>query len=308
MGKTAFLFPGQGAQYVGMAREFYETYEESREVFAKATQAAGFSLEDICFTENEKINETRYTQPALFTACCAILSAVQKEGIQADAAAGLSLGEYCALTAAGAITFEDGVKVVCQRGNYMQDAVPAGQGSMYAILSRKPLPIEEICQDVPGVVNVANYNCPGQQVISGENEAVEEAARKLLEAGAARAVPLNVSGPFHSPLLKGAGLRLKELLSTVDMKEPNLLFISNVTAKEVNDAMQLKELLSRQVYSSVQWQQSMEYLITMSVDTFVEIGPGKTLSNFMKKISSTVRLFHVETPADLEQLKKEWIH
>ncbi|EET62671.1 [acyl-carrier-protein] S-malonyltransferase [Marvinbryantia formatexigens DSM 14469] len=305
MSKTAFLFPGQGAQYVGMAREFYEEYEESRRMFALASQAAGFSIEDICFTENEKINETQYTQPSLLTACCAILSAVKKEGIRADAAAGLSLGEYCALTAAGSFSFSDAVHTVCRRGVYMQTAVPEGEGCMCAVLSRKPLPVEEICAEINGVVSLANDNCPGQQVITGEKEAVREASERLLAAGAARVVPLKVSGPFHSPMLAGAGQKLADVLENVDIREPELLFVSNVTAEAVSGVQMLRRLLAQQVYSPVRWQQSMRYLIGAGVDTFIEIGPGKTLSNFMKKIDGSVKMYHIETPAELRAVQAE---
>lgn len=308
MSETAFIFPGQGSQYVGMAKEFYDTYEVSRQIFEEASQAAGFSLEEICFTENEKIHQTRYTQPALLTASCAILKAVESEGIIADMTAGLSLGEYCALTAAGTFHFSDAVKVVCQRGIYMEAEVPSGKGSMMAILSRKPIPMEEICtqvcQETGNVVTVANYNCPGQRVISGEKTAVEEAAKRLLETGASRAVPLKVDGPFHSLMLKGAGEKLEQFLAQVEMKTPAIPFISNVTAQAEQEPEHMRDLLGQQVYSSVRWEQSMEYMIREGVDTFVEIGPGNTLSNFAKKIDRTLKVFHVEKTADLEALKE----
>ena len=307
MSRTAFIFPGQGSQYVGMAREFYDTYDESRRIFDQASKAAGFSLEEICFTENEKINETKYTQPALLTASCAILKAIEKEGIHADVTAGLSLGEYCALTAADTMEFSDAVKVVCQRGMYMEEEVPAGQGTMSAVISRKPVPVEEICREIcletGGTVTVANYNCPGQRVISGEKAAVEKASRKLLDAGAARVLPLKVDGPFHSPMLKGAGEKLKTYLEQVEVKEPSIPLVSNVTAHMEQQPEQVKELLGQQVYSPVRWQQSMEYMIREGVDTFVEIGPGNTLSNFAKKIDRSLHVFHVETVADLKELK-----
>ncbi|MCC8066138.1 MAG: ACP S-malonyltransferase [Clostridiales bacterium] len=313
MSKLAFIFPGQGAQKIGMAREFYDSCPESRAVFELASEAAGFSLEEICFSEtlpdesaagdipNEKINQTRYTQPALLTASLAILAAVENAGIHADAAAGLSLGEYCALTAAGALSVSDAVKIVCQRGIYMEEAVPVG-GAMTAILSRKPIPIEEICAATEGQVSVANYNCPGQQVISGEKDAVDRAAAKLLEAGAARAVPLVVSGPFHSPMLSGAGEKLAALLCGQEIRRPELLFVSNVTAKAVSEPDEIRSLLGKQVCSPVRWQQSMEYLIAAGVDTFVEIGPGQTLTNFAKKIDRSVKVMHVGMPEDLERV------
>ncbi len=337
MGKIAFVFPGQGAQRVGMAREFYDSCAASREVFETASKAAGYSLEEICFGEtpphirsragravhaenasrldgasetlpcgadtvpNTKINQTRYTQPTLLTASLAILAAVREAGIQADMAAGLSLGEYCALTAAGSFSVSDAVKIVCQRGIYMEEAVPTG-GAMTAILSRKPIPIEEICAATEGQVSVANYNCPGQQVISGEKDAVDRAAAKLLEAGASRAVPLVVSGPFHSPMLSGAGEKLAALLADQEILAPGLLFVSNVTGEAVSNPEEIRTLLGRQVCSPVRWQQSVEHMIEAGADTFIEIGPGTTLTNFMKKINRGVRALHVETPEDLQTL------
>lgn len=305
MGRISFLFPGQGAQYVGMAREFYDTYEVSRRVFEEASRAAGFSLEELCFAENQKINETRYTQPALLTACCAMLEAVKQEGIKPDGAAGLSLGEYCALYAASVMTLEDAVRTVCQRGIYMSQEVPGGVGTMTAVMSRRPVPAEEICAATEGIVTVANYNCPGQQVISGERAAVEQAAAKLIEAGASRTIPLKVDGPFHSPMLAGAGERLRALLEQVEIRTPKLAFVSNVTAREVNEPSRIRELLGRQVYSPVLWQQSVEYMIEKGTDTFLEIGPGRTLTNFVKKINGSVRVLHVERPDDLKRVQEE---
>ena len=290
---------------MGMAKEFYDTCEASRNVFQKASAAAGFSLEELCFTENERINETRFTQPALLTACCAILQAVEEAGIHGNVTAGLSLGEYCALVAAGAMEFADAVKVVCRRGCFMEEAVPGGRGSMAAVLSRKPMPVAEICRDMGKNVWVANYNCPGQQVITGEREAVEEASQKLLEAGAMRVMPLKVSGPFHSPMLEGAGEKLKALLDETEIRAPKLLFVSNVTAEQAKEPEQIRTLLGRQVYSSVLWQQSVEYMIHNGVDTFVEIGPGKTLGRLVSKISKEVRVFSVENPEDLKKLASE---
>lgn len=302
MSKTAFIFPGQGAQQIGMAKDFYDKYEASRLIFEEASKTAGFSLEELCFEENERIHETKYTQPALLTASCAILAAVEEAGVRADMTAGLSLGEYCALVAAGTLSFDDAVYTVCRRGVFMEDEVPSGLGAMTAILTRKPVPIEEICRETAGTVTVANYNCPGQQVISGEKDAVERAAQALLEAGAARAVPLKVDGPFHSTMLRGAGEKLGNLLENMKISRPQITYISNVTAQAEEEPQRIRELLSKQVYSPVFWQQSVEYMMQAGVDTFVEIGPGKTLTNFVKKTDRSVRAVNVETVEDLERL------
>lgn len=302
MSKIAFIFPGQGAQYIGMAKAFYDASPETREIFRIASEKAGYSMETLCFEENDRINDTKYTQPALLTACCGILKAVEAAGIKADMTAGLSLGEYSALVASGMLSFEDAFPVVCKRGMYMEEAVPNGIGSMAAVISRKPLPIEEVCESIDGMVKVANYNCPGQQVITGEKEAVEKASEKLVEAGAFRVVPLKVSGPFHSPMLISAGEKLRTLLNNVDFQNPTCAFVSNVTANPVSDTEEVKNLLGSQVCSSVLWQQSMEYMIAQGVDTFIEIGPGKTLSGFMKKIDRSVSMLHVETPEELKQI------
>lgn len=305
MSKIAFIFPGQGSQYIGMARDFYGHFQESRVLFEKASEVTGYPMEAICFDENDKIHQTRYTQPALLTAACAILAAVEADGIHGDMTAGLSLGEYCALTAAKALAFEEAVKVVRERGIYMEEAVPSGDGCMAAVISRKPLPVEQICMETEGLVSVANYNCPGQQVITGERTAVETASAKLMEAGAFRVVPLKVSGPFHSQMLDGAGMKLRMLLDTIPIGEPVIPFVSNVTAKGVKEPDMIRELLGKQVCSPVLWQQSITYMIDAGVDTFIEIGPGKTLSGFVKKISRTVRTFHVERPDDLEKVKAD---
>ncbi len=290
---------------MGMAKEFYECFPQCREVFAEASEAAGFSMEEICFEENEKIHETKYTQPALLTASCAILKAVEAAGIRADFVAGLSLGEYCALTAAGAVPLKDAVQIVCHRGVYMEKEVPAGEGAMAAVIGKKPVPIEEICEKTEGVVGVANYNCPGQKVISGETKAVEEAGKAMLAAGASRVVPLQVSGPFHSPLLAGAGKKLRKLLESYEIRTPRVDFVSNVTAGPVKDAEELKELLGRQVCSPVRWQQSMELLIADGVDTFVEIGPGRTLAGFLRKINREVKVYNVGTWEDVDKVVNE---
>ena len=303
MGKIAFVFPGQGAQYVGMGKDFYEQFPVCREVFEKASAASGLDIPALCFEENENINITEYTQIAMLTVEAAILKAVEDRGIHAQVHAGLSLGEYGALIASEVMSMEDAFRVVRQRGILMQEAVPTG-GAMTAVMGMDGDRIAEICEQTEGIVSVANYNCPGQIVITGESAAVEAAAENLKAAGARRCVPLKVSGPFHSLMLKDAGEKLGQVLDTVEVKNFEVPYITNVTADYVTDASQVKELLSRQVYSSVKWQQSVERMIADGVDTFVEIGPGRTLTGFLRKISRDVKGLNVEKVEDLSKLEE----
>lgn len=307
MYKTAFLFPGQGAQYVGMAKDFYEQVEESKEVFERANKVLDFDVIKMCFEENEELNQTEYTQAAMVTACVSILEAVKKKGIKADITAGLSLGEYAALVANDVLSFEDAVALVRKRGIYMSNEVPNGEGSMAAILGLDVETIERICKEVEDETNMcvqpANYNCPGQIVISGKKEAVLVACDRLKEAGAKRALELKVSGPFHSALLKGAGDKLSEELKNVVVNPMTIPYVCNAKAEVVTDVSQTKELLEKQVYSPVRWQQTMELMIANGVTTFVEIGPGKTLSGFLKKIDKTVTVINIEKMEDLEKLE-----
>lgn len=307
MYKTAFLFPGQGAQYVGMAKDFYEQVEESKEVFERANKVLDFDVIKMCFEENEELNQTEYTQAAMVTACVSILEAVKKKGIKADITAGLSLGEYAALVANDVLSFEDAVTLVRKRGIYMSNEVPNGEGSMAAILGLDVETIERICKEVEDETNMcvqpANYNCPGQIVISGKKEAVLVACDKLKEAGAKRALELKVSGPFHSALLKGAGDKLGTELKEVIVNPMTIPYVCNAKAEIVTDVAQTKELLEKQVYSPVCWQQTMELMIANGVTTFIEIGPGKTLSGFLKKIDKTVTVINIEKIEDLEKLE-----
>lgn len=307
MYKTAFLFPGQGAQYVGMAKDFYEQVEESKEVFERANKVLDFDVIKMCFEENEELNQTEYTQAAMVTACVSILEAVKKKGIKADITAGLSLGEYAALVANDVLSFEDAVALVRKRGIYMSNEVPNGEGSMAAILGLDVETIERICKEVEDETNMcvqpANYNCPGQIVISGKKEAVLIACDRLKEAGAKRALELKVSGPFHSALLKGAGDKLSEELKNVVVNPMTIPYVCNAKAEVVTDVSQTKELLEKQVYSPVRWQQTMELMIANGITTFVEIGPGKTLSGFLKKIDKTVTVINIEKMEDLEKLE-----
>lgn len=304
MGKTAFMFPGQGAQYIGMGKEFYDVFPMCREIFEKAGKAAGLDVVSLCFEENEQIHITEYTQIAMVTVEVAILKALKEKGIKADVAAGLSLGEYGALVASGALAMEDAFALVRKRGIYMQEAVPEG-GAMTAVLGLDTDTIEKICEDTEGIVSVANYNCPGQTVITGEAAAVLAAAEKCGQAGAKRCIPLKVSGPFHSPMLAGAGEKLGKALEHVEIHPINIPYIANVTADYVTDAKDVKPLLKKQVSSSVKWQQTIERMIADGADTFIEIGPGKTLSGFMRKINREVKVYNVEKPADLERVLEE---
>ena len=298
MSKIAFIFPGQGAQACGMGQDFYEQTETGKRIFDKATELMGFSMPQLCFEENDRLDITEYTQAAMVTASIAMMRVLEENGIKPDVAAGLSLGEYCALAAAGVMSDEDAIRTVRQRGILMQEAVPVGEGAMAAILALDAAAIEEVTGAMEGVW-IANYNCPGQIVISGEKAAVEEACEKLKAAGAKRAVMLNVSGPFHSGMLTAAGEKLGQVLSRVELHEPRIPYVANVTAQYVKSAAEVKELLTRQVSSSVRWQQSVEAMIGDGVDTFIEIGPGKTLAGFMRKISRDVKTLNVEKLEDI---------
>ena len=304
MGKIAFMFPGQGAQYVGMGQDFYEQIPVCKEMFELASKASGLDVPALCFEENEQINITEYTQIAMLAAEVAMLKAIEEKGLKPDVTGGLSLGEYGALAASGVMSAEDVFKVVRKRGIYMQEAVPNG-GAMTAVLGLDTEVIEKICAETAetaGTVSIANYNCPGQIVITGEESAVQSASETLTEAGAKRCVPLKVSGPFHSRMLVGAGEKLAKELENVEIHDINIPYIANVTADYVTDKAEVKSLLQKQVSSSVKWQQTVERMIADGVDTFIEIGPGKTLSGFMRKINKDMKVYNVEKVEDLEKL------
>lgn len=301
MDKTAFIFPGQGAQYIGMGKDFYEQIPVSRKMFDLASKASDLDVAELCFEENTKIDITEYTQIAMLAMEVAVLKAVEEKGYTPDVAAGLSLGEYGALVASGAMSGEDAFRVVRKRGIYMQEAVPHG-GGMAAVLGLDADIIEKICEETDGIVGIANYNCPGQIVITGQAEAVDRASQTLAEAGARRCIPLNVSGPFHSIMLKEAGEKLGAVLEETEIHDIRIPYLANVTADYVTDKNQVKQLLMQQVASSVRWQQSVERMIADGVDSFVEIGPGKTLSGFMRKINRNVKVINIEKVEDLEKL------
>lgn len=308
MSKTAFIFPGQGSQYVGMGKEFYENLPICREVYDLASEVTGLDLPKLCFMENEQIHQTEYTQICMLATEVAIYMALEQNGYQPDVTAGLSLGEYGALVASGVMTAEEAFEVVRKRGIYMQQAVPTG-GAMAAVLGLDGEKIEQICEQTEEqmqlTVSVANYNCPGQIVISGKAEAVQTAGEACKEAGAKRVVPLKVSGPFHSKLLTDAGKQLREALDKVEIRENFVPYIANVTADYVTEQSQVKPLLECQIYSPVRWQQTIERMLADGVDEFVELGPGKTLSGFIKKINRNVKVCNIDKMEDFVRFVAE---
>ncbi|AIS52560.1 malonyl CoA-acyl carrier protein transacylase FabD [Thermoanaerobacter kivui] len=299
--KIAFIYPGQGAQYAGMGKDIYEKYEEAREIFEKADKALGFSISKLCFEgPEEELMKTENTQPAILTVCVALTKVLQNRGIKADVTGGLSLGEYASLVLSEALDFEDAVRLVKNRGKYMQEVVPQGVGTMAAILGLENEVVEEICRVASevGIVEPANYNCPGQLVISGEVKAVERAVELAKERGAKRAVVLAVSAPFHCSMLKKAGELLQKDLEKVEIKDLKITVISNVTADYAKKE-EVKDLLVKQVSHPVLWEQSVKKMIEEGVDTFIEIGPGKTLTGFVKKIDKSKAAYNFENEESL---------
>ncbi len=304
MKKIAYVFPGQGAQYAGMGKDFYQQFSESREVFDKAGALLCMDMCELCFEENNRLDLTEYTQAAMLTDIGAILAKINTLGIRPYAAAGLSLGEYGALVTAGVLDLYDAIRLVRLRGQLMQEAVPPGVGGMAAVLGMEKEIVEQACQKTDGIVTVANYNCPGQLVISGELSAVEKASEKLRELGAKRVVSLKVSGPFHSPLLEPAGEKLAEALKETTINKPQIPYVANVTAEYVTEADNVCSLLAKQISSPVKWQQCVERMIADGVELFVEIGPGKTISSFIKKIDRTKEVINIDKAEDLKKLNE----
>lgn len=299
MSKIAFLFPGQGAQKAGMGQDFYEKYPSARQVFDQASQWLSLDMKALCFEKNDRLNLTEYTQAALVTTCLAMEKVVEECGLHPDITAGLSLGEYCAIAVSGGMSVKDAIVTVRKRGILMEHAVPAGEGSMAAVIG---LDADKIQNAIAGTkAEIANYNCPGQIVITGEKAAVDAAAAACSEAGAKRCVPLKVSGPFHSAMLKGAGEKLSDALESVEIHDIKVPYITNVTADYVKSPADVKDYLTKQVSSSVRWQQTIERLIADGADEFVEIGPGRSLSGFMRKINRDVKVVNIDKLEDFEK-------
>ncbi|PKM89285.1 MAG: [acyl-carrier-protein] S-malonyltransferase [Firmicutes bacterium HGW-Firmicutes-12] len=301
--KIAFIFPGQGSQYVGMGKDIFEKYSAGREVFRQADEKLGINLSEMCFSgPEESLKLTINTQPAIVATSVAILSILQEEGIEPDYTAGHSLGEYTALVAAGAISFTDAIQLVRQRGSYMQEAVPPGEGTMAAIVGLDKEKVEEICllAGGEGQVEIANYNSPAQIVIAGKVKAVQKAVELAKATGAKMAVMLSVSGPFHSSLLKPASIKLKEALEMFELQSTLIPVMANVNAKLTSDPKTISTNLINQVSSAVLWYQSIENLIALGTTTFVEIGPGKVLTGLIKKIDKNVEMYNIENETTLQ--------
>ncbi|WP_223066734.1 ACP S-malonyltransferase [Paenibacillus caui] len=305
MGKIAFIFPGQGSQTVGMGKDIYEASPFAREAFETANRSLGFDLTGLIFEGPEQdLKRTANTQPALLTTSYVLYRELASRGVQPDFAAGHSLGEYSALTAAGVLSFEDAVALVRARGEFMEEAVPGGQGAMAAVLGGEREALADLCADITAsgqLVELANVNCPGQIVVSGSKEGVAAVAERVKEIGAKRAIMLEVSGPFHSSLMKGASAKLEEKLASVEFRQAAEPVVFNVTAKPLDSGEDIPSLLVQQVYSPVLWDDSVRYLIGQGVDTFVEIGPGSVLSGLIKKIDKSVRTINVSSLETLEQ-------
>ncbi|MGF7048691.1 [acyl-carrier-protein] S-malonyltransferase [Paenibacillus sp. DS2015] len=304
MGKVALVFPGQGAQSVGMGKDIYDTVAEARQVFELADRSLGFSLTSMIFEgPDSELKKTFNTQPALLATSIAYLEALRGKGIQADFVAGHSLGEYSALVASGVLSLEEAVSIVRARGQYMEEAVPEGQGAMAAVLGADRESLTSLCASITEtghVVELANINCPGQIVISGSQEGVAAACERVKEAGGKKAILLEVSGPFHSSMMKEAAEQLEVRLSSVQFNDTTIPLVANVTAQQVRSGSDIRDLLVKQVFSPVLWEDSINYLIQQGVDTFIEIGPGKVLTGLIKKIDKTVTVININNLESIE--------
>jgi len=300
--KIAFLFPGQGAQEVGMGKEFIENYKEAKEIKEVADKELGLDLSSIYVNgPKEDLDHTTNTQPAIFTVSMMADKLLRSKGIEPVMTAGHSLGEYSALTSAGVFEFEDAVKLVRKRGEFMNNALPAGKGGMAAIIKLKPEKIEEICQKVDGICEIANYNSPLQIVISGEKDAIKEAVKLAKDAGALKAIELDVSGPFHSSLMKDARDKLAAEINNLKLNKPNIPIVTNVSADFADDLDEIKEQLLAQLTNSVRWEESMKTMIDAGIDVFIEVGPGTILKGLMKRIDRSAKVYNVSDKDSLEK-------
>ncbi|HHT96423.1 MAG TPA: ACP S-malonyltransferase [Clostridiales bacterium] len=302
MSKIGFVFSGQGSQYIGMGKDLYENFESSREVFDKASEYINFDLKGLCFNgTKEALDITENTQPAIVAMSLSAYKAISEYDVYPDFVAGLSLGEYSALTVSGAFSLEDVIPLVRKRGKFMQEAVPTGVGTMVAVLKASQEEVSRACNEASseGIIEIANYNCPGQIVIGGENSAVDKAV-EILKVNGARVIPLAVSAPFHTSMLKPAAIKLKKEMDIIEIGEIKIPIVANVNARIILDSSKVKDLLYNQVMKSVLWEQSVRLMIDKGVTEFIEIGPGKTLSGLIKKINKEVNVYNVENMTTLE--------
>lgn len=307
--KTVFMFSGQGAQYAGMGKELYRNYAVAKDIFDRADQVLGYSIRDICFEDERKLGETEYAQPAILTMSIAAMKVLEEQGVRADMTAGLSLGEYSAYVASGAMDFEEAVALVQKRGKYMAEAVPSGEGAMYAIIGLDQELVEESCREAEdaglGLAMPANYNAPGQIVIAGKTESVAKAAEIAKEKGAKLAVKLKVSGPFHTPLLQPASERLKTELEKMCISEMEIPVYTNVNAEIVPAKEDIIPILIRQICCPVRWESIIRNMNTAGADTYIELGPGKALTGFVKRTLKGVNILHVEDLSSLDKTMKK---